>query len=483
MYKTSRTKLASIGMVMVLLLGMLILPVSAEEDNLFTNPEFSITESDGRKTIPGWSLYGTGDIENILTPDDALYDENPNAEGNMFHSTTNGAGIITSDYLALNEDGSSFISVWYKSSSKNAIRFVVVGYDNTDTEVESVNEYLPSTEGVWAKHEYKFSTVKNATKVKVIIRLVDYSEKINGEWVVTGKVEEGNIFCMAPYYTNVIPKVYIPNADFESGSVDGWAFSSSTDEGRGTFEAAQETNGNYYLKITTNGENACRVQGKSSSTELFEHGKTYKLTFKFLPLTEGSTPQLDVFGLNKNGYQVSTLSASIVNLNTLQKDKWTEYVCYITLEGEETTKTEEKRNGKAEMMQFQIRAQGNHVAGYDDFKIELAANNAMIYQNGVETETLVPGTTVSARYHNISAADATFVLARYTTEGDTMRLADVKITSAPKEMTTAAEDVILEITSHASGDIIKAFAFNTSTSLTPETEPSVATVAAASIAD
>lgn len=486
MFKSKCTKLGSIGIVMVLLLGMLVLPTSAEEDNLFTNPEFYITDNDGRKTIPGWSLYGTAAIENVLTPDDALYDETVNKEGNIFHSKTNGAGLISAGYLELNENGSALISVWYKSSSKNAIRFVIEGYDDNDTKVEDVNEYLPSTEGVWSKHEYKFTSSKSATKVRVIIRLVNYTEKVNDESIITGSVENGNIFFMAPYYSTEIPKVYIPNSDFESGNVDGWTYVSSTDKGRGSLELAQETNGNYYLKITTNGENACRVQGKSSSTDLFEHGKTYKLTFKFLPLTEGSTPTLAVYGLNKNGYQVSTLSASAVSLNTPEIDKWTEYVCYVVLTGEavqnDAGTIEEKRLGKAEMMQFQIRANGNHAAGYDDFKIAHANNNAMIYQNGLETTTLTSG-AVHARYHNISDAESKFVMVLYelSADGKTKTLKEISVVTANADMAAAADDAVIDtITVPNEGNYqVKAFALNEMTSLTPIIKAKTANTASA----
>ena len=86
MKKTGNLKLVSLAVVMFLLCGMLCLPTMAKEGNHLLNPEFAIEENNGKKTIPGWSLYGNATIDEVLTPDADGYSENPYVDGNMFHS-------------------------------------------------------------------------------------------------------------------------------------------------------------------------------------------------------------------------------------------------------------------------------------------------------------------------------------------------------------------------------------------------------------
>jgi len=485
MKKTKCTKMVSLGIAMMILLSGFVLPTSAQEDNLFINPEFQITEIEEKEKILGWSLYGSGVMDNILTPDDTLYDENANMDGNMFHSSVNGAGLISSDFLPLNEEGSALISVWYKSSSKNAIRYVIEGYDSADVKVESVNEYLPSTEGVWTKYDYKFTTTKSAVKVKVIIRLVNFTEKINEVSTITGPVETGNIYFMAPFYTNEVPKVYITNSDFETDGTKTWGFASSTDAARGNFEVTQENDGNKYLKIESTTENACRITARTDLNELMTNGKNYKFSFKFMPISEGSTPQLEIFGVNENGYQVAQLSAMITALGTLSKGTWTEYVCYFTLTGENTKEVypkeeDAKKIGLSRAIQFRVRAKANETVGYDDFNVEETKNNAMIYQNGVETSILSPG-AFSARYHNISDKSNTFIVALYKLNSNGRKILDkIEITTANANMTLASDDAVIDtitIPDDGGSYQVKAFALDGLDSLKPSMKAKTAKTA------
>ncbi len=482
MYKKNRTKLGSIGMVMVLLLGLLVLPASAEADNLFTNPELYITESEGGKRVPGWSMYSNATIENILTPGDELYDETVNMEGNMFHSKTNGAGIISNGYLPLNEQNRAVVSLWYKSSRDNTIRLIIEEFNDLNEKIidSTPTEYLPSTEGEWKKHDYVFTASENATKVKVIIRCVDYSEKINGTWTVTSTVAESNIFFMLPSYSTSVIIPLIVNGDLETNSTSGWSYVSSSENATGIYEVVKEQFGNHYLKVTAPANTQMRTKITTSSESLLAKGDIVKITFKFMPISAGAMPRLDIQEVLENGSTQVVISKSAQGsatiLGTVGNERWTEYVVYHTISGEATKR-----------LSLHFYAQKDEtaetIAAYDDVTIEKAKNNVMIYQNGVEITTLTPGAAVNARYHNVSDTASKFVMALYevSADGKTKTLREVSIVTANAGMTVAGDDAVIDtITVPNEGNYqVKAFALNEMNSLTPVIKAKTAKTASA----
>ncbi len=470
MYKTKRSKLFSVGLAVLLLCSLFAVPTAADAENAFANPEFSVEGNE----VTGWTRNSYSDVYpsvagNILVQGTEGYDEDAPVAGNIFTSTTSGFGL-KSPYILLNEDGRCYIEVWYKSTLDNVMQVVVEEFAlEGTTRLIATTFYCPSTSGEWKLYKTHFKEQKDGERVRVTFRTNDYN---------SNSVENGDVHFMSPYYTTDVPSNYLVDGDFENGMLTGWS-TYGTIEGSHAIET--ETNGNHYLKIKeeSGATGIYRMQYNTSTHLLFTHDSYYKFSFKFMPLSSESAPLVELVQITESKGETSTKTTISLstgsNLSVTTPGKWTEFVYYVQLNGERTVD-----NVAYDAVRFQVRprAQTGMTVAYDDFKIEDAENNAMIYQNGVETNTLTAGTPVSARYHNVSDANATFILARYAVENNIEKLVDVKIASAPKEMTAFTEDTILEFTSTDAGDIIKTFAFNGSALLVPDADTKVATVSA-----
>lgn len=476
MKKTKCTKMVSLGIAMMILLSLFSLPSLAESNLVdFVNPEFDISTHEGKKRVEGWTFYGDATIDEILSPNDPAYLENPNADGNVFHSTKNGHGLITSNFLPLNSDKKALISLWYKSTLKNVLRIVVESYNDTNSDPVEVSapEYLPSTNDAWKQHKYVFSTESDVTKVKVIIRVVDFTEKkpveqedgsIVNEWVVTSPVSDANVHFMSPSYSLEIPVIHVIGGDFESNTeVADYSNITSVDtNGKNFMTIETEQNGNQYILIDAkNYTDKAQIRFQMTTIDL-KASTTYKVSFK----AKGNSPtnggRLDLYIYKDRTMLLEKkklITSTIGNLGSFNADTWTEYVGYFS--------TTEEENGVG---RIQIWTDKGYWSAIDDIIVEEAKNNAMIYQNGVETTVLSPG-AFSARYHNISDKNNTFIVALYKLNSDGRKILDkIEITTANANMTLAGDDAVIDtitIPNDGASYQIKAFALDGFDSLKP----------------
>jgi len=466
MYKTKRSKLFSVGLAVLLLCSLFVVPTAADAENAFANPEFSVEGNE----VTGWTRNSYSDVYpsvagNILVQGTEGYDEDAPVAGNIFTSTTSGFGL-KSNYLLLNEDGRCYISVWYKSKLDGVMQVVVEEFaiDGT-TRLKATTINCPSTSGDWKLYKMHFKEKMEGKRVRVTFRMND-----NGSNLAVN----GDVHFMSPYYTADVPENYLVDGGFDNGVSTGW---SKVGTPVGEFSVKAEENGNYYLEIaeTSNGENSMyRVSYNTPADLLLTYGNYYKFSYKFKPVSDGSTPMVELVQITAAGGEISRSSYGEA-LGTPVDGGWTEYVGYIHLNAQKTPGDD---TTKAERIQIRARAKAGMTVAYDDFKIEDAKNNIMIYQNGIETDTLDSNATVSARYHNVSTKSSMFILARYTLENNVKKLADVKIVTAPNGMTAFSDDSVLEISNTQAGDTIKAFALSIASTMVPDAEMKIATVLA-----
>ncbi|MDD6309278.1 MAG: carbohydrate binding domain-containing protein [Clostridia bacterium] len=371
-------------------------------DNLFPNPTFEGTG----ESIEGWTLPEGG--VSVETDPTAPF------TGNAV-TILNHADRLVSQNILINAEGKLFISFWYKSEADSDARI----YYNEKTENgESLGDYkkdLPSSGGKWKLYRETFvKKDPDANSVVIIFRNM------------SGTANTREISIASPYCSATIPELYIYNGSFEEDEGNWKPYASSA----GSFDEKAQDGENHYLKVT--GSTADSRYYLEQTSQALENGKTYKISFKYMPISEGAVPKVNVVLSYTNGVEMDTNVSFDGNnfqtrvataLGTPATGVWTEYVGYLKISGSRD------RNGvhyEANAVKIRAFALQNQINGYDDFKIEAEKEEIILAQNGVEiTDFTADNATILYHKTGDSAAEAPVTL--YFAQYDDERLIHIQV--------------------------------------------------------
>lgn len=156
---------------------------------------------------------------------------------------------------------------------------------------------------------------------------------------------------------------------------------------------ARENNGNHYASAPL-----------SITVPALPLGEACKVAFKAMPNSDGKIPIVEISGESE---------IQCTDADEPEEGKWTEYVGYFT--------------PSANAVQLVFDGE----VAYDDIRVAPAETEIMLFQNGLETETVSSG-TVSAHLYNASETALQFFLAIYQGNGgEAVELIDCKAAVCP----------------------------------------------------